>query len=423
MLIEFSVANFMSFKERQTFSMVASKNKELEETHTFVAPISGGRDSIRLLRSAAVYGANAAGKTNLLFAIDAMQQMVLKSAAEKLQGDPLELIVPFMLDSKKRNEPSEFEIHFIVDAVRYQYGFAADKKRIVEEWLIAFPRNRAQRWFDRSWDSKTEKYNWYFSTSFKGEKDLWKKSTRENALFLSTAVQLNSEQLQLLYEWFRGHAQIPRQAEMLPFFTASYVAESGQKEVLDFLKSADLSIHDVRVKMKHLDLDAFPGLISEEVKEALRKGIAGRKIHEVKSVHLDDAGEEVTFDWVHEASGTQKIFSLAYFWLGMQKKNRIVCLDELHAHLHLALAKFLVAWFHSDRNNPNNSQLIFTTHETSMLNQEFLRRDQIWFCEKNEEKATEVYPLSDFHPRKGRENLELGYISGVYGAVPYIREL
>ncbi|CAJ2376695.1 MAG: RloA protein [Arenicellales bacterium IbO2] len=399
MLIEFSVANFFSFKERQTFSMVASKNKELEETHTFVAPISGGRDSIRLLRSAAVYGANAAGKTNLLFAIEAMQRMVVESASEQLPGEQLKRMIPFKLDSKKRNEPSEFEIHLIADGVRYQYGFAANEARVVEEWLIAFPHGRAQRWFDRTWNSKTQKYKWDFGASFKGAKELWKKSTRENALFLSIAVRLNSEQLWPLYDWFRKYMSMSAQVHRDTDPTVSSLEEGGKEKVLDFLKSADLDIHDVLVEKK-------PG-----------------QTVQMNTVHLDKAGKRVSFPWLYESNGTQKIFSLAAGWLRIQETNRVVGIDELHIHMHLALAKFLVAWFHSDRSNPNNSQLIFTTHETSLLDQNFLRRDQIWFCEKTKDNATSLYPLTDFHPRKGRENLELGYRSGVYGAVPYIREL
>ncbi|MDA8002520.1 MAG: ATP-binding protein [Alphaproteobacteria bacterium] len=422
MLIEFSVANFMSFKERQTFSMVASKNKELEETHTFVAPISGGRDSTRLLRSAAIYGANAAGKTNIVFAISAMQQMVTKSAAEKLQGERLKLMIPFKLDSKKRNEPSEFEMHFIVGGVRYQYGFAGNEERFLEEWLISFPRGRARRWFDRTWNRKTKKYEWSFSPSFKGEKDLWKKSTRENALFLSTAVHLNSEELRPLYDWFRNNEYLSQQAQQDPDASARSCTEGEKEKILEFLKSADLDIHDVLVKMKEFDHDMLPGNMSEEVKKAILKEMEGAKITELKAVHLDNTGQPVSIDWGHESSGTQKMFSLAAFWLSVLEKNRVVFLDELHGHLHTALVKFLVARFHNGQSNPNNSQLIFTTHETALLNQKFLRRDQIWFCEKNEEKATKVYPLTDFHPRKGRENLELGYISGVYGAVPYVRE-
>ena len=429
MLIEFSVANFRSFKERQTFSMVASKNKELEETHTFVAPISGGRDSIRLLRSVAIYGANAAGKTNLLLAMDAMCIVVLRSALAQTRGARMPF-APFMLDAKIKEAPSEFEVHFIVGEVRYQYGFSATPERVIEEWLFAYPRGRAQHWFGREWDSKSEKYNWEFSASFKGEKELWKKSTRENALFLSTAVQLNSEQLRPLYDWFHNNTLLSHHAQQDPRISAFACAEGEKEKILSFLKSADLGVHDVVANIKKPDPDMylddgmlFDNDMSYEEKQITLQEQGVPSTIEVKTVYSDNTGKPVSFSWEQEATGTQKVFSLAAFWLRMQKNNRVVCVDELHIHLHLALAKFLVARFHNGQSNPNNSQLIFTTHETSMLNQEFLRRDQIWFCEKNEEKATEVYPLSDFHPRKGRENLELGYISGVYGAVPYIREL
>ena len=420
MLIEFSVANFMSLKERQTFSMVAAKSTELDDTHTFTAPMSSGKN-IKLLRSAVIYGANAAGKTNLVDAIHIMSEVVTKSAFEKNRGDPLP-VKPFMLDSKTRNAPSEFEVHFIIEGVRYQYGFSATPERITAEWLTAYPHNRAQRWFSREWLPSKKTYAWEFSTSLSGEKELWKKATRDNALFLSTSVQLNSKKLQPLYDWFREYIISRYRVRAGANFSASLCNEGKRDKVLDFLKAADLGIDDLRVNETTLRTDSATDIFSEKVKQVLLKNFGDAKIYEVMTVHLDRDGKTVTFELDEESDGTRQIFAFAGYWIDALENGRLIVVDELHNHLHLVLVKFLLQLLHSEKTNPHNAQLVFTTHETGLLNQKLMRRDQIWFCEKNKNGETTVYPLSDFRPRKGRENLEMGYLSGIYGALPYIQQ-
>jgi len=150
----------------------------------------------------------------------------------------------------------------------------------------------------------------------------------------------------------------------------------------------------------------------------------GKKIlNELYMIHKDSTGNLVKFNFDEESDGTQKLFSFAGPWLDTLKNGYVLFVDELHDNLHPRLVRFLVELFHSSETNPNNAQLVFTTHETTILNQVVFRRDQIWFCEKRHDKATSVYSLTDFSPRKGRENLELSYLAGRYGAVPYMRKL
>ena len=418
MLIEFSVANFMSLKERQTFSMVAAKSTELDDTHTFTAPMSSGKN-IKLLRSAAIYGANAAGKTNLVDAIHTMSEVVTKSALEKNRGDPLP-VKPFMLDSKTRNAPCEFEIHLIIKGVRYQYGFSATPERITAEWLTAYPHNRAQHWFSREWLPTKKIYEWEFGASLSGEKEVWKNATRDNALFLSTSVQLNSEKLQPLYDWFKEH-MISYDKMRGEHLSLSLCNEGNKHKVLGFLKAADLGIDDLHVNETTLTADLFPANVPEQARQAILKGLRDKKIYEVTTVHSDRAGQTVDFELSEESDGTRKIFAFAGFWINALENGRLIVIDELHNHLHPELVKYLTQLIHNDTTNPHNAQLVFTTHETGFLNQKLMRRDQIWFCEKNKNSETTVYPLSDFRPRKGRENLEMGYLSGVYGALPYLQ--
>ena len=416
MLIEFKVANYRSVKDEQTLSLVASKNKELADSNTFGSGVSDAR----LLHSAAIYGPNASGKTNLLLALDTVQRIVTESSLEKRPGDDLP-VEPFRLDPKSRAKPTEFEVFFISDGVRYQYGFSATDKYIADEWLFAFPEKRTQHWFSRT--REKGEYQWEFGPSLKGEKKLWQKSTRDNALFLSTAVQLNSKQLQPVYNWFRNTLRLAGIGGWSPVFSASLCKTGGKEKIIDFLKKADLGIDDVHVKETPLDLKDFPQGMSDALKNEVVRIIERERKYEIKTVRKDSGGQDIVFDIeCGESDGTRKIFSLSGPFLDSLEKGHVVCMDELHDNLHPDLVKFIVSLFNNKETNTGHAQLIFTTHETSMLNQRVLRRDQIWFCEKNEEQATVLYPLTDFSPRKNPPNLEAAYLSGRYGAVPYIAE-
>lgn len=419
MLIEFSVANFRSLHERQTFSMARAKGDELAASNSFTARAA---NDYPLLRSAAIYGPNAGGKSNFLYALQAMKKIVVDSAINLQRGDKLP-VTPFRLSKATREAPSEFEATFIVDSVRYQYGFTATEERIHEEWLLAYPKGRAQRWFGRQWDDKKQRYAWELGNSLAGEKQLWQKSTRDNALFLSTAVQLNSEQLQPVYDWFKTTLRMANVPGWGPSFSASLCEKKEKTRVMEFLRAADLNIQDVLVERKPFDATQLPDSMPDHVKKALSDELENKKLLNIKTVHNNSEGEQVIFEFEDESDGTQKLFAFAGPWLDSLANGYVLFIDELHDNLHPRLVAFLVQLFHSDETNPKNAQLVFTTHETSILNQEVFRRDQIWFCEKDDRQASVLYPLTDFSPRKNRENLELAYLSGRYGALPYIRPL
>lgn len=415
MLIEFSVANFLSLRDRQTFSLAKATGDELLNTNTFWAEAA---TRFYLLRSAAIYGPNAGGKSNFLIALRAMKEIVLESATVQKPGDDLP-ITPFLLDQATRHAPSEFEVTFIVNKIRYQYGFAATVGRIHEEWLFAYPKGRPQRWFERTWNEQSQNYNWELGHRLAGEKLVWQKSTRDNALYLSTAVQLNSEQLRPIYEWFKQTLRMTGIAGWNANFSASLCVEGKQRQIISFLREADLDIEDINVETKKIE----PKMLPDNMPEHIKKELTGEEFYEVKTFHKDAEGELVAFDIGIESDGTQKLFSFSGPWTACLTNGHILIIDELNNSLHPNLVKFLVQLFHSNESNPKNAQLIFTTHETSILNQEIFRRDQVWFCEKSKDQATTIYPLTDFSPRKGRENLEVGYLSGRYGALPHIAPL
>lgn len=419
MLIEMNVANFRSLHDTQTFSLVKGKGNELAASNSFkVASVN----ELELLRSAAIYGPNASGKSNFLRALQTMKRVVLESATNQQRGDRLP-VTPFRLSPDTRQEPSEFEVTFLVDGVRYQYGFSATTEQIHEEWLLAYPKGRAQRWFTRIWMEEQKRFEWELGNNLAGEKQLWQKSTRDNALFLSTAVQLNSEQLQPIFDWFKNKLRLANVGGWGPSFSAEMCESEEKSKVMEFLNAADINIDDIQVETRPFELNELPDEMPESLRNMIAGELKGEKIQKIKTFHKDSEGTPVTFDFDDESDGTQKLFSFAGPWIDSLENGHVLFIDELHDNLHPRLVRFLVELFHNPATNAKNAQLVFTTHETSILNQEVFRRDQLWFCEKDAAQATKLYPLTDFSPRKGRENLELAYLSGRYGALPFVKNI
>ncbi len=420
MLIEFSATNYRSIRETQTISMASSRYyKGLEETNCFDTSIPG---LPKLLRSAVVYGPNASGKSNLLRALQFMQHFVLSSHSYQ-EGQRINT-ASFALAANTRSEPSEFEIFFVQDNVRYQYGFAATSARVTKEWLMAFPEGKPQRWFERNYDAKADKDEWYFGSKFTGRRQFWQEATRKNALFLSTAIQLNNEQLKPVFNWFQRKLAVvlPGEDINLKFSIDQCESEAGKKQIMEFMNAADISIEGLEVKKMPFAAEMLPSDIPQGIKEQVIRDMQGKEMVTVRFQHQTDSGQSVSFDLSDESGGTQKLFTLAGPWLDVLANGRILCVDELDTSLHPLMVRFLIELIHNQEINKHHAQLIFTTHDTSVLDMEIFRRDQIWFMEKNRENASKLYPLSDFSPRKG-EALEKAYLKGRYGALPFIGEL
>ncbi|EDE4744677.1 AAA family ATPase, partial [Salmonella enterica subsp. enterica serovar Heidelberg] len=206
-------------------------------------------------------------------------------------------------------------------------------------------------------------------------------------------------------------------------FSAKRCTEDTKKDILNFLKAADIGIDDVLVTKEKFNPDDLPSDMPDDIKKIVISNMKDKDILDVTTVHYNDKGEPVSFSLEEESHGTQKLFSLAGPWLDALDNGYVLFIDELHDTLHPKLVSFLVNLFNSHDTNKKGAQLIFSTHETSILNQSIFRRDQVWFCEKNELSETNLYPLTDFSPRKGRENLEAAYLDGRYGALPFIKKL
>lgn len=415
MLIQFAVANYRSFCNEATLSLVAGPGKEHQRQNVRVPAMQGDVRAMPLLRSAAIYGANAAGKTNLVRALGVMRDIVVRSSGTD-DGLPVR---PFRFDAKQENEPSQFEVACIVEGVRYQYGFSATGDAVVAEWLYAWPRGRAQLWFSRDL-AEDGSATYEFGAKLQGDREVWRRATRSNALFLSTAAALNSAQLRPLYEWFKTRLRIVGVGGWNPGFTAAYAQSGRNTNVVKFLQTADLAVADLRVTEEEFTLEMLPDELPSALREEMKRALVGEKVREVHVVHRDAEGRAVELDLDEESDGTQKMFALAGPWVDALANGYVVMVDELHDNLHPMLVRFLVQRFHDDALD-SDAQLVFTTHDTSILSQDVFRRDQVWFCERNERQETDLVPLSDFRPRKGVENLERAYLAGRYGAVPYIR--
>lgn len=423
MLIQFYVENYRSIWSRQTLSMVASSYfKELELLNTFE---TGDKSVPRLLRSSAIYGPNASGKSTLVLALDFMRNLVINSAKESQAEEEIP-VQPFKLASAARQGDSEFEVTFIEDSVRYQYGFRCNKKKITEEWLIAYPAGRPQRWFHRvsHLDANTNKDEYRFGSAFSGgrKRHDWKDQTRPNALFLSTSLQLNNEQLKPVLSWFQKRLQVIEEHRFpTPEYTMTRCREEGQKrKVLEFLNSADLSISDFRIDTREFTSDFLPEDMPIALRDELSKTMAGKEVMKATFFHEDiETNEPIQLTMSEESDGTRALFAFAGRWIDVLEKELVLVVDELDTSLHPLIVHYLVKLLH---HTGRKAQIIFTTHDTTILSQKSLRRDQIWFMEKNAKNSSHLYPLSDFSPRDN-EAVERGYLNGRYGGIPFLKDL
>jgi hypothetical protein len=412
MLLEFRVRNFRSFRDESALSLVASKDRSLRETNVVATGITAIPEAVR---SGVIYGANAGGKSNLMRALQLMRGIVVESAA--LHPSQQFNVQPFRLDENSLKEPTLFEATIAIDGVRYQYGFEFSATRIHAEWLLVYQKAKAQRWFDRRSGGENEKDKFEFGTHLTGPKRIWQDATRPNALFLSTAVQLNSESLSPLYRWFSENLIVFLEGAMLsPDFSTKMVqsGEAGAKRIASFLSAADIAItsistQTVKGRRGSFRFDLATGKTDAETEES---DITVPRFRHSGTIAAD-------FDLPDESQGTQKLYALAAPMFSALENGWVLAIDELDRSFHPLLVRQIIEIFQNPKLNPRGSQLLFTTHDTSQLDATLLRRDQIWFAEKGRNQSSELVPLTEFSPRKD-EALERGYLSGRYGGIPIL---
>lgn len=382
-----------------------------------------GGASIDVLPAAGVFGANGSGKSNLLKTMDDMRGHVLHSFR---RGDPDGRIPrrPFVLDAMRRSEPSEYEVDLVLSGVRHRYGFSIDDDRVIEEWAYWYPNGRQALIFGRS----NGKVN---AGSVERQKTrAVQELLRPNALFLSAAASANHAALLPLYQWFSRNLVLA-EADSRPFRQALTTEmlgdESHRVRVLALLQAADLGVTGARKQKPD-------PVMHERLRRAIRilegtdgdpdsdEGPAFEELG-VRLVHRGSGGEEVELDAEDESLGTRVWFGLIGPVVQALESGSVFLADELDASLHPALAMELVRLFQDPGTNPRRAQLIFNSHDATLLgdavDDRLLGRDQIWFTEKRRDGSTYLYPLLDLAPRK-QEAISKRYLEGRYGATPIL---
>lgn len=407
MLIDFSLKNYKSYRDEMTLSMVTSK-KDLGFD-------SGFSKVGNLLNTVAILGPNASGKTKLLEGLKEMRDFVINSHQLKL-SDVIN-VEPYALSENSLSKPTEFEVSVIIEDNIYQYGYICNTTEVFEEWLFVTPKDgRLQRWFQRG--NKDNKDEWYINPIIKGARQTWINETRDNILLLSKITQANNELVKPLVLWFENNLRVYN--ALNSDYTVDKILENGNEklEVIKMLKNADLGIQDIEALERDIDLAEITKGLPEELKNIVIKNLEGKKNKEVYSIHIDEAGNKKIFDFSEESEGTIKFFAFTGLLIDVLKKGDVLFFDELNRSLHFKEVEHIIKMFSNEETNPNKAQLIFTSHDTSIMN--VLDKEEIYFTDKKNGFYTELYPLSDFENRDDGISIERRYRKGLYGALPRI---
>lgn len=405
MIIEFSVANFLSFKDKVTFSMLANNSDGLNDNYIEV-------NNRKVLKTSAIYGANASGKTNLFKILTIVISMLRNS--NYINVNSKLPIVPFNFDKDMAKKPSEFEIRFIASGVRYVYGFIADTTNVYEEYLYYYPNGRETKIFDRT---NVNEYS-FPQGDERRLNDIATKNT-PNKFFIATATNWNYEKTEIPYRFLTEDiGTFNNLAALRDMSLREYLKDSKELKdfALEFLKKADFNIKDYKV----LETDV-PEDVLAAIPDFIKIGMNIPQKPKTFNAVFKHTGNDLELSYEEESMGTQIVFCFIPFIMDALNNKKVVIVDELDKSLHPYLVEMIVGMFNDPDINKSGAQLIFNTHDTNLLKLNILRRDQIWFTEKDDSNGiSDLYPLSDFSVRK-TENVEKGYMLGRYGAVPFIK--
>lgn len=413
MLLQFNVSNYRSFKNEAIVSMIASKDKEHEDT---LIPFQ----KEYVLPSISIYGANASGKTNinkaLVFAI-----MFVRNS-NHMQINQRINVEPFMLDATSRFDTSRFDFIFTYKGIKYEYGFVVDQNKVYEEYLYEYKTSKPSMIFERS------NVNTYRYTSVtKKELSAIENKNTENKLFLSTATLWNASSTKNAYLWFSEGIDVFDPQVLERFFISSLEREDPN-EMKEFMKrllnNADINIVDYKYEVQDADLSKiqlplgfqFDGNLSKQLFENVKEW----KINTLHKIVENGITNYYELPFQDESKGTMNYFYLAPILKNALETGKTIVIDEIDSGLHPMLVRYLISLFNTREENPNGAQLIFNTHDIAQLTLDIFRRDQIYFVEKdNNTGISDLYSLDEYSPRKS-ENIQKGYLQGRYGAIPMI---
>lgn len=414
MLIRFTAKNHLSIASEQELSLVSS---------TLKGPTAGIISApetvdVDLLPAAIIYGANASGKTNYLKSIEFFKRVILGS---HVHGDP-QGGVPrkkYALDQEIGSSSSLFEADFIVDGTRHQYGFECDDDIFITEWLYAFPEGKRRKIYVRN------KQEVVFGPSFKGPKKAIAELMRNNSLFLSTATQNDHSYLSSIVNFFRKAHIITSIETASTMVAAAFKQDEIDKRSIEFLKLVGTGIVGYKKNTKKLTERNIQfskkifDLIKTEFGEDVRMDEQNADTDvEISLLHTGKNGTECPFSIQRESAGTRRLLLLLDRVFSALDNGTLLLIDEIDASLHTLAAEQIIQLFCDPSINKNGAQIIVTTHDTNLLKSKFLRRDQIWFCEKDIEGSSHLFALSEFRMRQNN-NFESDYLDGRYGAIPF----
>ena len=424
MLIEFTVGNFLSFKEKKTFSMLASSISELEEDNTFKV-----NEKVKLLKSAAIYGANASGKSNLVEALSFVRDFIVNSSKESQQGEPID-VENYRLSTETDNKPSFFEIVFVYENIKYRYGFEVDEEKVHSEWLFTAKFSnktlRETKLFIREFNEIEINEKQFKEGKLVKEGD----KTRFNSLFLSVNAQFNGKISSQIFDWIRKFCIVIQDSIPQKFSKKKLKHPKFKNYIMELIRICDVGIEDLIPIERKVDINVFP--IEKQMLYWNRADEKGKlSINEVESIHKkfnnnNELVDLVNFDFeLDESDGTIKLFELSTPIIDTLMNWKVLIIDELDNSMHPNLCKLLINLFNSKETNRKGAQLIFTTHDTTLLKKENFRRDQIWFTEKDKYGATDLYSLVEFKVSDSKgvrkdASYDKDYIVGKYGAIPFL---
>jgi hypothetical protein len=393
MLIEFTVGNFRSFREKATLSLVAAADRKGGGEKSPADLIETGDKDLRLVPAAVLYGANASGKSNLIRAVSFMRRFVIGSVREQ---DSIGA-EPFLFDTSTRNEPSHFEVVFLLDGEQYRYGFEVSHDAVTREWLYVLPTIREIELFYR--ESQTIARH---TRRFREGKGL-EERTRPNALYLSVCAQFNGEVATRVLRWFRSLLHMNHERSQL--LTSRRIGQwfqsatsALQRDIEQFVQKLDVSIASISVVETTRQLRRSDGTMREITVPVLHSHHEVRdaegRIVDRKDFPIEDI----------ESEGTQKLIYLSAPLFNVLEHGQTLLVDELDAQLHPNMTCAIVQLFQSKRTNPHGAQLVFATHDSNLLDPKLFRRDQIWFTEKDRAAGTRPVLPGRVPPHRQRES-------------------
>ena len=411
----------------QTLNFAASSQDKALPDNCVVTDLPGLAGK-RWVKGVALFGANASGKTTLLLALGALAEMVRNSAMMTDPKASIPQFEPFALAPGEPECPTAFAVTFVAEGARYEYRVAATRERIWHESLRAFPKAKEQLWFSRDWNAESGSYAWSPERPSGFQRDIQLEGyTLSNMLFLSKAVASNRTELEPVFRWFKerlNFLDLSARSRLLPRFTMEKARDHTpfRDRIIELLGHADLGVTGVRIKEERASEEEIEKMIkNKEMGPVARQSIANGRWIEPELTHRFNGTMQLPLPWAWESAGTHRLFGLAGPWLEILTNGYTVCVDGLESSMHPLMVRELLRLFFSATENPHGAQILFTTHNPLLLDSTLLRRDQVWFTEKDAEGESHLYPLTDYSPRKG-ESLVRGYLSGRYGAVPFIPE-